>query len=93
MKLVRNWLHILYGLRKKNISLFDILKIWSFPQPWSSSSTTLALMVSFDSSQFLHLASFDWAQVSEDKVGAGLARPISSLRYYSSDYLALFWSL
>ena len=66
----------LYGYRKeKNMVSYDISKVWSFlPTLVQALPATLALMVLTTLLGSAFGLVLTWAQVSEDKVGAGLAK-------------------
>ena len=84
----------LYGYRKekKHWSHTTFPRSGLFSQPWSKPlPATLALMVLTTLLGSAFGLVLTWAQVSEDKVGAGLAKGyVFTLRCTPSDCLALF---
>ena len=61
--------------RKRNMVSYDISKVWSFlPTLVQALPATLALMVLTTVLGSAFGLVLTWAQVSEDKVGAGLAK-------------------
>ena len=71
---------------------YDISKVWSFlPTLVQALPATLALMVLTTVLGSAFGLVLTWAQVSEDKVGAGLAKGLCLyFALYPSDCLALF---